>query len=114
MDTTEIPWWVAALIVPAAVAVWSFLEKQVWPAIARQWQNSDAHEARAEDEERKWRHDLEERRVVAQEVTAQALDGINRTLAVMQFQIAAIERHLGLGGGGGEKIRARARGEGME
>jgi hypothetical protein len=108
--TPDIPWWVTLLIIPAAVALWAFLEKQVWPYLTKSWTHEDTAEETAAKEERQWRRDLEERRVKAQETTAQAMEQIGKTLAVMQFQIAQIERHIGLTSG--EKVRARERVEG--
>lgn len=103
---TDIPWWVAALIVPAAVALWGFTEKQLWPAIARRWQNTDAHEAAAEDDERTWRRTMEERRTASEEKQAAALESIARTQITIDFRLALIERHLALD----TEPKARARG----
>jgi len=91
------PWWAALLFLALSGAAGWF---------ARRQDRRDAERATAEAEERQHRRDIEERRAKAGELQAQAMDQISKTLAVMQFEISDIKRHLGMYPQG----RARARG----
>lgn len=86
--TLDIPWWVQVILLPGA----GWLAAQVFPILRDRAQQT----IQDEQEERKHRLALDERGVKAQENMAAAVDQIGRTLAVMQFQISTIERHLGM------------------
>lgn len=88
----EIPWYVAALVVPFA----AWFGAAVWPVIVKRWQGHDMIEAKRVEEERAWQRGLEERRVRADEQTAQALETIGKTQIVIDLRLQLIERHLGL------------------
>ena len=99
---TLTPEWITLILLPFA----AFLGAKVWPLLEKK-----ANSAMAEDEdERKFRHEMEERRVKAQEQIALAIERIDKMLSVMQFQIAAIERHVGIDGDR-KPIRRRTEGE---
>jgi hypothetical protein len=92
LEPTTIPWWVPAILTP--LGIW--FGAQAWPAIVKAWERRDTSESAEEAEERAWKRQLDERHVKAQEITAQALEGIRGTLSVMQFQISDIREHVGM------------------
>lgn len=108
MDTlpAETPWWIV-IAFGAVSALCAFLAAQVWPFMRQRWEQDDAQEVAERAEERAWRHGIEERRVKAQEQTAQAIEQISRTLTAMDFRIAQIERRTGLEMPGREAERGK-------
>lgn len=88
----EVPWWFAAGLVP--VSVWFSL--RVWPWLTKRWDTDATARRRDTEAAERRQEDRDERRVRAQEQTAQTLEQIGRVLSVMQMQIAMIERHVGM------------------
>lgn len=92
VSVPEMPVWVTLILTP--LAVW--FGAKVWPVITERWKVKDERELAAEQEERDFRKQLAEREVRAQELTAESIHGIRQVLGVMQFQIAEIQRHVGI------------------
>lgn len=92
-STTEIPWWVAALLVPGAVAFWGWWKTDGWPWIRSLW----SAEARIKREAAKTAAtDREERFLTAYEQAAKALVDLARSgeASAQALRVAAETRVL--------------------
>lgn len=104
----DTPSWLVILVgALSALAAW--FAAQVWPVVRKKMEATTEAELQEAADERKWRREMDERHIKAQEVTASALEGIRGTLSVMQFQISDIREHVGMARG--PRLQARERGK---
>lgn len=91
----DMPWW-AGVIWAGLAALSAFFAAQVWPVWRQRLELDGKRQLMEDEEERQFRHAIEERRAKAQELTAQAIEQISKTLTAMDFRLAALERQRGI------------------